>query len=100
MRISTLKVNVPHPSVVFGREVLGEYWSIRGGSGPYVGRWRIDAEVVVACIATARFGMDKIRCVAIDVEAHVTSVEPDDSIRLCGFVVQEHVCLLDDVGGG
>ena len=24
LRICTLKVNVPHPSVVFGREVLGE----------------------------------------------------------------------------
>ena len=24
MRVRTLKVNVPHPSVVFGREVIGE----------------------------------------------------------------------------
>ena len=49
---------------------------------------------------TARFGLDKIRCVAIDVEAPVASVEPDDGAWLCGCVVHEHLCLLDSVGGG
>ena len=68
-------------------------------SGPNVGRWRIVAYVVVARSATARFGMDKIRCVSINVEAHVASVEPDDCVRLCGCVVHEHLCLLDGFGG-
>ena len=49
---------------------------------------------------TALFGMDKIRCVAVDVEAHVASVEPDDGVRFCGCIVHEHFYLLDGVGGG
>ena len=66
---------------------FGEYWSIWSGSGPDVGRRRIIAYVVVARSATARFWMDEIRCVAIDVEAHVASVETDDGVRLFGCVV-------------
>ena len=46
---------------------FGEYRSIRGGSGPYVGGWRIVAYVVVARSATALFGLYEILCVAIDV---------------------------------
>ena len=53
---------------------FGEYRSIQGGIGADVRRWRIVAEVVVAHSTTALFGLDKICCVAIDVEAHVSSV--------------------------
>ena len=64
--------------------ILGEYWSIRGGSRLDVGRWWIFAQVVVADSTTARFGLNKIHYVAVDVEAHVASVEPDDCVRLRG----------------
>ena len=50
--------------------------------------------------ATARFGMYNIRCVAVNVEAHVASVEPDDGVQLCGCVVHQHICLLDGVCDG
>ena len=50
--------------------------------------------------ATACFRLDEIRGVAVNVEAHVASVEPDDGIRLCGRIVHEHFCLLDGVSGG
>ena len=48
----------------------------------------------------ARFGLDKIRGVAINVEAHVASVEPDDGVRLRGCIVHEHLCIFDGVSGG
>ena len=48
----------------------------------------------------SRFRLDKIRGVAVDVEAHFSSVEPDDGVRLRGCVVHKHFCLLDGVGGG
>ena len=54
----------------------------------------------MACGAAACFRLDKIRGVVVDVEAHVASVELDESVRLRGFVVQEDFCLLDGVGGG
>ena len=54
----------------------------------------------MACSATVHFGLEEIRCVAVDVEAHVASVELDDGFRLCGCVVHECLCLLDGVGGG
>ena len=59
-----------------GADILtfGDYRSIRGGSRPDVGWWWIVAQVVVARSATARFEMKKIRCVAVNVEAHVASV--------------------------
>ena len=50
--------------------------------------------------AAAHFGMDKIHGVAVNVEAHVASVEPDDGVRLRGCIVHEHLCLLDGVSGG
>ena len=46
------------------------------------------------------FGMDEVRSVAVDVEAHVASVEPEDGVRLHGCIVHEHLCLLDGSGGG
>ena len=49
--------------------------------------------------AAACFGLDKIRCVAVDVEAHVSSVEPSDGFRLHGCTVHEHLYLLDGVNG-
>ena len=79
---------------------FGEYQFVRCGSGSDVGRWWIVTYVVVSHNATASFGLDEIRCVNVDVEAHVASVEPDDGVQLCGFVVDEHLCLLDGVGGG
>ena len=42
--------------------------------------------MVVARGAAARFRLDKIRGVAIDVEAHVASVEPDGGVRLRGCI--------------
>ena len=80
--------------------MFGEYRFIQGTIGEDVGRWRIVAEVVVAHSTTTLFSLDKICCVAIDVEAHVASVEPDDGVRLCWCVVHENLCLLDGVDGG
>ena len=54
------------------------------GSRPDVGWWWIVDQVVVARSATARFGLNKIRCVTVDVEAHVASMEPDGGVRLRG----------------
>ena len=48
----------------------------------------------------ARFRLDEIRGVAVDVAAHIARLEPDDGIWLRGFVVHEHFFLLDGVGGG
>ena len=48
----------------------------------------------------ARFGLEKIRGVDVDVEAHVDSVEPYDDVRLRGCVVHGHLCLLCGVSGG
>ena len=62
--------------------------------------WRIVVEIVVACGAAECFRLDEICGVAVDVEAHVASVEPDDGVRLRGCVVHEHFCLLDGFGGG
>ena len=50
--------------------------------------------------AAVCFSLDKIRSVAVDVESHVTFVEPYDSVRLRGRVVHEYFRLLDCVSGG
>ena len=50
--------------------------------------------------AAVRFRLDKIHGVAVDVEAHISSVEPDDGVWLRGCVVHENFCLMDGVGGG
>ena len=44
--------------------------------------------------------MDKIRDVAVNVEAHVANVELDDGVRLRGCVFHENLCLIEGVGGG
>ena len=49
--------------------------------------------------AAACFRLDKICGVAVNVEANVASVGPDDGVRLHGRVVHEHFCLLDGVSG-
>ena len=49
--------------------------------------------------AAACCSLDEKRGVAVDVEAHVASVEPDEGVRLRGRVVHEHFCLLDGVSG-
>ena len=54
----------------------------------------------MACGAAARFRLDKIRRIAVNVEAQVASVELDDGVRLRGCVVHENFCLLDSVGSG
>ena len=64
------------------------------------GGWWIVAKVVVACSAIERFGLNKTRCVTVDVEAHVVSVEPDDGVRLRGCRVHQNLHFLDGVGGG
>ena len=56
--------------------------------------------VEVACSAAACFGLDKIRSVAVNVEAHVASVEPDDGVWLRGHVFHEHFRFLDCFSGG
>ena len=63
---------------------FGEDRSVWSGSRPYVGQWWIFAQVAVARSVTARFGLNNIRCVTVNVEAHVASVEPDDGVRLRG----------------
>ena len=77
-----------------------EDWSIWSGSRPDVGRWWIVTQLVVSCSATARFGLNEIRCVTADVKSHVDSVEPDDGIQLRGCVVHQNLSFLDGVGGG
>ena len=49
--------------------------------------------------AAACFRMDKICGVAVNMESHVASVDPDDGVRLCGHVVHKNFCLLDGVSG-
>ena len=65
-----------------------------------MGQWWIVDQVVVARIATAHFGLNEIRCITVDVEAHVAGVESDDGVRLRGCVVHQHLRFLDGVGGG
>ena len=50
--------------------------------------------------AAVCFRLDRICGVDVDVEAHVASVEADDSVRLHGRVVHEYFRLLDGVSGG
>ena len=50
--------------------------------------------------AAAHFRLDEILGVTVNLEAHVASVELYDCVRLCGCVVHEHLCIMDDVGGG
>ena len=76
---------------------FGEDCSVWSGIIPDVGQWWIVAQVLVACSATARFGLNEIRCVTVDVEAHVASVELDDGARLPGCVVHHYLCFLDGV---
>ena len=38
----------------------------------------------MACGATARFGLDEICGVPVNVDAHIASVESDDGVRLRG----------------
>ena len=53
----------------------------------------------MTCGTAVCFRLDEIRGVAVDVEAHVASVEPDDGFWLRGCIVHDHFCLLDGVGG-
>ena len=50
--------------------------------------------------AAVRFRLDKIPGVAVNVESHVASLEPDDGVRFHGRVVHEHFCLPDGVSDG
>ena len=65
-----------------------------------MGWWWIVAQVVVALSATARFELKNIRCVNVDVEEHVASLEPVDGIWLRGCTVHQHLSFLDGVDGG
>ena len=58
------------------------------------------AQIVIACSMTACFGLNKIRCVTINVETYVAIVKTDDCVWLCGSVVHQHLHLFDGVGGG
>ena len=53
------------------------------------------AQTVMARSMTACFGMNKLRCVTVNVETHVTSVKTDDGVWLCWSIVHQNVCLLD-----
>ena len=65
---------------------FGEDLSIQSGSRPDVRWWCIVDQVVLARSTTACFGLNKIRCVTVNVEAQVASVEPDYGVRLRGCV--------------
>ena len=80
--------------------IFGEDWSVWSGSRPDVGWWWIVAQIVVARSATTRFGLNKRRCVTVNVEAHANSMETDDGVRLRGCVVHQYLSFLDGVGGG
>ena len=54
----------------------------------------------MTCSVAARFRLDEISGVAVDMKAHVARVEPYDGVRLCGCVFHDHLCLLDGFGGG
>ena len=58
----------------------------------------IFAQIVIACSMTACFGLNKIRCVTINVETYVAIVKPDDCVWLCGSVVHHNFRLLCVVG--
>ena len=49
--------------------------------------------------AAARFRLDEILSLSVDVEVHVASTELDDGVRLRGCVVHEIFFLLDGFGG-
>ena len=53
----------------------------------------------MARIAAVFFTLDEVRGIAVNVEAHVDSMEPDDGVRLRGHIVHEHFFLLDGVSG-
>ena len=78
---------------------FGEYWTIRGQSWANVVWWWIVVEVEQAQGTAAYFRLDEVRGVAVNVKAHVASVEPDDGVWLRGCIVYEHFCLLDGVSG-
>ena len=79
---------------------FSEDWSVWSGSRPDVGRWWIVAQVVAACSATVRFRLNKIRCVTVNVEAPVASMEPGYGVPLHSCVVHQYLCFLDSVSGG
>ena len=49
---------------------------------------------------TACFGLNKIRCVTVNVETHVASMKTDDGVWLWVRIVHQHLRILDGVGGG
>ena len=61
--------------------------------------WSV-TQIVMAYSRTECFGLNKIRCVTVNVEKHVASVKTDDGIWLCGSVVHQHLRIFDGVGGG
>ena len=78
---------------------LGEDQSVSSGIRPDVRRWRIVAQVEVACSATVRIGLNKIRRITDNIKAYVTIVEPDGAVWLRDSVVHHHLLFLDGVGG-
>ena len=59
---------------------LGEDWAVWSGSRPDGGRGWSVAHIVMACSTTAYFGLNKIRCVTVNVKTHVASAKTDDGI--------------------
>ena len=54
---------------------LGQDWAVCSGSRSDGGRGWSVAQIVMACIMTACFGLNEVRCVTVNVETHVTSVK-------------------------
>ena len=79
---------------------LGEDWAVWSWSRPEGGRWDSVAQVVMACITTVCFGLNEVRCVTVNVDAHVPSVKTDGGVWLCGSVIHQHLRLFDGVDGG
>ena len=79
---------------------LGEDQDVWSGIRSGGRRGRSVAHVVMSCITTTCFGMNKIRCVTVNVETHVASMKTDDGVWLGGSVVHQHLCIFYGVGGG
>ena len=79
---------------------LGGDWAVCSGSRPYGGRGCIVVQILMALRTTACFGLNKLRCVTVNVETPVTSVKTDDGVWLCCSVVHQNFRFLDGAGDG
>ena len=71
------------------RRMLLTMWigPFNGGGGVFA---RVDGFELRKKYSTrtgARFGFGKVRCVAVDVDAHIAGLEVDDSVGVCRRII-------------